>query len=505
MNSHSIFYLVLLWFVSGLVNLAYGAQQLVPLSRSMEATVCPFTTSYPPDFLSPQCKTTPLSKLDPQNQAIWVKLQFERTPRMDELAPPYGLFLFAKAASRVYLNGVFIGQNGQPALDKSEQAGKMDEVLYVPEHLLKAQNTLVLALSAQHSLITLNYPIHYFGIGQFGDPKQYIQSFSSLGLILVGAFLLGALYFLSISFGQQGRRNFKLFSALCLLGAMQLSVEMSRGLFNYDYPWQDIRLLLVSGLSFLFGIVLLVYSSFKVAGSRAWHWIYIGGFSSLTIFAFAPGFDVKTTAGIFIPLLISLLQIGVFWRQSREQSLLVWFGVQCVVAVTICIATVSFHEIIYFVIIALLLAYLFVRQAREYNAQQVQNTLDQTHIAKLEFKLAQNVQENTPTKLELSVAGKTDYVTMTDIVYCKAAGDYVELYMKGGTEKLYSGTLKQLESILPSIFVKTHRSYLVNLNEVVTLDGPNNQHVLSLSGGESVPVSRRLVPSVRATLKESVS
>ncbi|KZN61860.1 hypothetical protein N473_21980 [Pseudoalteromonas luteoviolacea CPMOR-1] len=487
------------------MSVAYGSQQLVPFPRSAEVTVCPFATPEPPDFLSPQCKTTQLSKLDPQNRALWVKLEFDRTQRLAELSPPYGLFLFAKATSRVYLNGVFIGQNGQPATDKSEQMGKMDQVFYIPEGLLTSQNKLVFALSAQHSLIILDYPVHYLGIGQYGDPKQYIQSFSSLGLSLIGAFLLGALYFLSISFRQHGRRNFKLFSALCLLAALQLGTEMSRGLFNYDYPWHDIRLILVAGLSCLFGMVLLIYSSFKVAGSRAWHWIYIGGFLSLSVVIFAPGFDVKATAGIFIPLLISLLQIALFWWQSRDKSLLNWFVVQCMVVITICIATARFHEIIHFVIIALLLAYLFIRQAREYNLQQIQHLCDQSHIAKLELKLAQNQQSHSPTRLELSVAGKTEYVTMTDIAYCKAAGDYVELYMKDGTDKLYSGPLKQLEVSLPSMFVKTHRSYLVNLDEVLTLHSTNSQHSLLLTVGETVPVSRRLVPSVRATLKESVN
>lgn len=62
---------------------------------------------------------------------------------------------------------------------------------------------------------------------------------------------------------------------------------------------------------------------------------------------------------------------------------------------------------------------------------------------------------------------------------------------------------QQLELALPSIFVKTHRSYLTNLNEVVSLESDNNQSNLKLTNGASVPVSRRLVPSVRATLKAS--
>ncbi|MEJ6476617.1 LytTR family DNA-binding domain-containing protein [Pseudoalteromonas piscicida] len=504
MNIKQTFYFTLILLFLCTAKKTYASQDLWGFSYDHTVTVCPMSVSptAPPRFDEAHCYEAKLSEVDPQNSAVWVLLTFERV-KLETLPAPIGLYLFAKASSEVFLNGVKLGSNGVPAADRTERMGKMDTVFYVPESLIEQNNKLVLLLSSQHSALTLAYPIHYIGFGQFGDPKQYIQTFSALALILIGAFILGALYFISLSVGQQGNTASKIFAALCLLAAVQLGAEMSRGLVNYTYLWHDIRLIIVTLCSFLFGVLLLAYSSIKVAQHQALHWIYIGAILTLVAIFFAPGFDTKTTAGIFVPLLVSLFQLGYFWRRAKTNQLATWFIVQLLVAVTILCVASSFHEIIHFVIIAVLLGYLFTRQAREYQVQQSKLSQDQAHIAKLEFKLAQNTQTQCPAKLEVSVAGKTEYIVLTDIAFCKAAGDYVELHMMDKSQKLFSGSLKQLDLTLPSIFVKTHRSYLINLNEVVSLEGGGSQHQLKLTNGISVPVSRRLVPSVRATLNSS--
>lgn len=502
MNINLIIYLTLALLVGGATTKVHASQPMLPFSYDKKVTVCPQSVSHskPPSFNEPNCYITTLSQVNPQNKAIWMLLAFERAS-MAQLSPPFGLYLMGKTTSEVYLNGVKVGSNGQPGIDKTEQVGKMDVAFYLPDSLIQQQNLLVLNLSAQHSLVTLEYPIHFVGLAQFGDPKQYIQTFSNLGLVLIGAFLLAALYFFRLSFGLHSNNNVRIFALLCLLAALQLGAELSRGLLDYDYIWHDLRLLAVTLLSFAFGILLLAYSSFNVAGKHALHWVYIGVIVTLFTIFFATGFDAKTTAGVFVPLLMSLLQLGYYWWLSKNNKLATWFVVQLVVATTIFLVASSFHEIAHFTIIATLLAYLFTRQAREYQAQLEQLNKDQTHIAKLEFRLAQNMQVQSPSKLEVVIAGKTEYVLITDIAYCKAAGDYVEMHMKGNTEKLFSGSLKQLEQMLPSIFVKTHRSYLSNLNEVVSLQSLGSHCALRLSNGATVPVSRRLAPSVRAALK----
>lgn len=60
---------------------------------------------------------------------------------------------------------------------------------------------------------------------------------------------------------------------------------------------------------------------------------------------------------------------------------------------------------------------------------------------------------------------------LDDIIYAEAMGDYVKLYTP---EKFYAihTTLKAVEERLPaSLFLRVHRSYLVAVNKIDTMDG----------------------------------
>ncbi len=486
------------------------AKILLPFSHSQDVVVCEFDQPQLqiPEFGHTGCQNKTLAEIDPQGTNLWVQIRFDRPNNWDKLAPPYGFYLFGKVASELYLNGEYLGSNGQPAHDTTEQPGDMDAAFFIPNELMQdSGNTLVAHISSQHNLIHLGYPIHFWGFGQYGDPKRYVQYYSGLGLALGGAFSVGALYFLFLSLGKNAAASYRIFSALCLLAALHIIIEISRGIVSYPYPFQDLRLLLVTGFSFIFGTLILSYSSIKVARRHASHWIYAGVIITLLAMIFAPGFDAKTTAGIFFPLLVSLVQLFYCWFRSRDKKTLRWFLVQLTVALTIVISNAGFHEITYFIIIAVLLVYLFMLQAKDYQMQQDHLQLERTRLAKLGYKLAQNSQSQAPSVLEINVAGKTEFITTTDIAYCKAAGDYVELHLNNLQEKLYSGSLKQLEEMLPPTFLRVHRSYIVNLSEVVSLSANRQENqatsVLCLTGQQQVPVSRRLLPSVKDSLKQA--
>lgn len=500
--------------------MVYAQDKLLFLPYNHAATICPVeqTTRLlepaAPSFTDADCKLLTVKDINPQANNIWVKINFDVPKKWQQVKPPLGFYISGKAASRVYLNSQLLGTNGQPettlaSAHTDEVAGKMDSVFYVPNKLIKLKNNeLIMHLSGRNSIIELDSPMHLLTLGPFGSPKRFIQNYSEVGLILVGAFAVGTLYFLVLSFGNRDAGTYRIFTALCLIAACQLTAEISRKLFDYSYQWHDIRLVVITALSFIFGTLVLLYSARKLAGKHAVHWVYIGVLLSAITLIFAPGFDTKTTAGIFIPLLVSLVLLLYYWINTKNTQTLRWLLFQFAVVVTIVISAASFHEIVHFVIIGLLLSYLFVQQASDVRQQQKMLHQEQTRLAKLEYKLAQNTQLNAPTKLEISVAGKTEYLNATDIAYCKAAGDYVELYLNDQSEKLFSGSLKHLESLLPETFLRVHRSYLVNLAEVVSLTSNLNQEgnmsELTLSSNQTVPVSRRLLPTVKDTLKQQI-
>lgn len=487
---------------------AVFASPLMPFSATQGVIICPgnIETTPLPDFNDNRCHSPTLDQLNPQNKELWVQISFARPSQLDQIDKPYGLFIFAKASSIVYLNGHKLGQNGQPAHDKREQVGKMDTVFYLPASLLKQDNNeLVLHLSAHHSLIELKHPIHFIGIGHYARPQDYIQQFTWLGLVLLGSYLVGVLYFLKLSFTPGKRASYVIFLLLCLVAGLQLCAEISRGFVEYTYPWHDIRLLVVTACSFVFGVGVLLYTSLKLFPQTAWHWFYSGVLvTALTLIAM-PSFDAKTTAGVLIPLLFSLLQLGLTWFKKREARYLRWLCIQLSITLCILVSIARFHEITYFIIVGLLLCYFFWQQAAEHQENLKNWQEDQQKIAKLEYILESHAPVHTQEKLEISIAGKLEFIDIAEIAYCKASGDYVELFLTDGSEKLYSGTLKQLETSLPNHFLRVHRSYVVNLYVVKSLSSnPSNDKTtneLMLTNGMAVPVSRRLVPSVRGSLK----
>jgi DNA-binding LytR/AlgR family response regulator len=63
-------------------------------------------------------------------------------------------------------------------------------------------------------------------------------------------------------------------------------------------------------------------------------------------------------------------------------------------------------------------------------------------------------------------------VDYEDIMFVKSIGNYVRLTLKNGTTHLILQTSKELESVLPAeIFVRIHKSYLVNVSCVTRVAG----------------------------------
>jgi len=86
-----------------------------------------------------------------------------------------------------------------------------------------------------------------------------------------------------------------------------------------------------------------------------------------------------------------------------------------------------------------------------------------------------------------------EVLNTTDILYCKADDNYTEIYLTNAKKKLVSKTLKYFEDILvDGHFSRVHKSYLVNVNEIVKyVKGKGGSVVLSNGKQVSVSASRK--------------
>ncbi len=95
----------------------------------------------------------------------------------------------------------------------------------------------------------------------------------------------------------------------------------------------------------------------------------------------------------------------------------------------------------------------------------------------------------------------TALVTLADVLWIRADGDYSALRLLDGRSELHDKPLASLSAVLPPDFVRCHRSYLVNLRHVRTLHaGSGSRYWLTLANGTELPVGRAHVAGLRQQL-----
>jgi DNA-binding LytR/AlgR family response regulator len=103
---------------------------------------------------------------------------------------------------------------------------------------------------------------------------------------------------------------------------------------------------------------------------------------------------------------------------------------------------------------------------------------------------------NYVSTLRVDRDGATLDVPVEHIHALEASGNYVRLYAASGTYELretISGLSARLE---PSIFVRVHRSYVVNLHHVTLSRLEDSSPQITLSSGKTVPIG----PNFRADI-----
>lgn len=97
-----------------------------------------------------------------------------------------------------------------------------------------------------------------------------------------------------------------------------------------------------------------------------------------------------------------------------------------------------------------------------------------------------------PNRLAIRDGAETTCVDIDAIDWIDAAGDYMCVHTAGNTHVL-RGTMKHLEELLnPEIFVRVHRSAIVNRHRVRSMrPHRNGEYFLSLDGDTELKLSRK--------------
>ena len=104
-------------------------------------------------------------------------------------------------------------------------------------------------------------------------------------------------------------------------------------------------------------------------------------------------------------------------------------------------------------------------------------------------------------RIVVKIGTKITIIPVQDIDYLEAADDYVKIITASG-----SFLKKQNKSFFEnplntSSFVRTHRSYIVRLQEITRIDPYEKEnHLAVLRSGAKIPVSRAGYPKLKAML-----
>jgi two-component system, LytTR family, response regulator len=104
-------------------------------------------------------------------------------------------------------------------------------------------------------------------------------------------------------------------------------------------------------------------------------------------------------------------------------------------------------------------------------------------------------------RVVVKTAGKIKIIPIEDIHYLEAADDYVKIHTHNGAF-LKNRTMGYFEKVLdPNRFVRTHRSYIINIQQVTRIDPyEKDSHLCVLSSGAQVPVSKAGYVKLRSVL-----
>lgn len=104
-------------------------------------------------------------------------------------------------------------------------------------------------------------------------------------------------------------------------------------------------------------------------------------------------------------------------------------------------------------------------------------------------------------RIVVKSGGKIKIIPLPSIQYIEAADDYVKIYTAEGSF-LKNKTMSFYERTLPAnLFVRTHRSYITNVQEITRIDPyEKDSHLAILKSGTRLPVSKTGYTKLKSVL-----
>lgn len=423
-----------------------------------------------PEYLSLAAPLTMLTTV------VHVPLKADENPLVVEID--------AMASETVRWNGAVIGTNGMPGRSRtSEMPGRYSASLPVPKALVRpGANQVVIVLSSHRLWFPVGQPIHRIEIGPGHDAeaytlRHYLPTLVTLALPACGLLALAAL----LVVGRIGRAAIPV---MAVLGAIVVQglIEVSKIAVTYTYPWHLARMVSLTALTIIVGMLLVGLASRLFIRSRTAIVVSVAGMAMGTACLIVGGPDRQSLAAFEIAIL-AVAVVAAPAALSRDRRAILPMPITVALALWAYFAGPDFLDAGYYV-----------------SAAGAAVALGLTAILRpvpiREISVPAPAVEPTMT---LRDGARHHVITPSQLIFLKADDDYCSLHMVDGRELLVTRTLKAVLALLPPGFVRIHRSYAINVRHLRVTRAGANGRLAELSGGNVLPIGRAYAPEIHAT------
>jgi len=107
-------------------------------------------------------------------------------------------------------------------------------------------------------------------------------------------------------------------------------------------------------------------------------------------------------------------------------------------------------------------------------------------------------------RISIKSLRKTKFIDVNEIIYIEAADQYVNVITKTKTSVVRESMDKLEQSLDPSVFFRTHRAYIVNLNQVEAIENiDKHQSSAILKNGKKIKLSNSRKSNFKKSMRAS--
>ncbi|MBL8298198.1 MAG: histidine kinase [Rhodanobacteraceae bacterium] len=294
----------------------------------------------------------------------WLRFRLEAPESAQREA--WLLTMSLRAASTVYWDGQFIGQNGQPAAERPQEVpGRIDSQFLLDRSLAGPGPHRVMIHASSHRASAMASAEAGIRVLSYPQARRYAWRWLVVALAL-GAIVSALAYWsiaLRTTLATQTRdagRPWLL--ALGMVGVLLPLAESWRPLFGYDYDWHALRLSLILALHAATALLLPGYLIARfIAAPHRWFATLGIAWLALSSLVLAPaGFDARSWLVQFGGLVLALTIASLQWRTLEVRPLCALLLSSIFVALA---WPADFLDGLYFIALALVMVYLMLDDA----------------------------------------------------------------------------------------------------------------------------------------------